>query len=152
MMEDQTEIGVWLEATLDQAYPFAFMLSFDDQEANALVVEAIELFFLRQDNFMDLDRFQVKLCFFQCLYRCFIAKKKGFWKPHEQNYKRSSLLTQLDSDVRAMIFCKQRLNLDFDDISFIVERDRHEVINNILVHRENLLVSLRAEQWEDQWV
>lgn len=146
MNHNPNEWHDWLEASLEESYPFAFMLSFDDRESSSLISEAINLFYLRMDSYKDLDRFGVKLTFFQCIYRSFVARKKGFWKPKEQNYSRSSYLVELDADIRAMIFCKQRLNLDYEDIAFIFERDRHQVMNDIVVYREKLLTDLREER------
>jgi hypothetical protein len=154
MIEDHNEIRedleTWLEAALAPSYPFAFMLSFDDKEASSLIAEAINLFFLRLETFKDLNRFRTKVLFFQCVYRSFVARKQGFWKAKEHNFQRSTLLVQIDPDIRAMLFCKQRLSFDYEDIGLIFEKDRHQVMNDIVVFREKLLGDLRESSLENR--
>jgi hypothetical protein len=133
------EIKADLDSCLDLAYGLSFILTLDDQRSSQLVMEGLDLFFLRSEEFLAVSRsrLEVRCRLLNCLYRAFLARKlSNIHQGHA--HERSRMLEELDPIVRGMLFLKHKAKFDYEDLEVVFERDSVSILNDVALGREQI--------------
>lgn len=130
----------WLrDQDLKEGHGLAFALSFSEVLSEQLVMEGIGLLNLRREELAQASEMQLRLAFFQSIYKSFLTLRKSPGTIHHQ------YLQQIDPLRRACLFLRHKLHCDIDDLVKIFSQDRHLLMNELNLGRQDLIEAIGME-------
>ncbi len=130
----------WLtDQDLKEGHGFAFALSFSETVSEQLVMEAIGLLNLRRAELSEVSGAELRLAFFQSIYKSFLTLKRTPTTIQHQ------YLQGIDPLRRACLFLRHKVYCDIDELVKIFSQDRHLLMNELNLGRQTLIEAMGME-------
>jgi hypothetical protein len=148
----KTEFLKLIDPITDKLYSFAFAMVPDELQASQIVVDAFNVFFLREKDFLEsvdedfmekrvVIQFQKEIIkgIFESIYKLGIRRFAQLYSLKERLKDSSAFYRELDAQTRAILYLKEKMKMNYKEIKLITNLDRHVIIEKVYSARHTLV-------------
>lgn len=140
-----------LKPIIPKFYSFAYSMVPDELQARQLVVDAANVFFIKEKDFIQgiarewSDKAlshhynkEIVRGMMEHTYKLGVRRFQQVFTITDSLKSKGAFYRELDTSTRAILFLRHKLNLNFNDIKLITDLQKHQVIEKLYMGRRAL--------------